>query len=85
MKMAAIFPTHGRPAGRGDARQVLTWRVGTGRPADLSGLAVACGFADQAHMSASGALTGLSPTRWMKAELRFVQDGSAGAVAPSNL
>lgn len=68
------------------ARQVLTWRVSTGRPADLSGLALACGFADQAHLSREWrALTGLSPTRWMRAELRFVQDGSAGAVAPSDL
>jgi transcriptional regulator GlxA family with amidase domain len=66
------------------ARQVLTWRIGAGRPADLSGLAVACGFADQAHLSREWrALTGLSPTRWMRAELRFVQDSSAGAVAPS--
>ena len=60
------------------ARRLLTTRVSTGRPADLAALALACGFADQAHLTREWrALSGLPPTRWLAEELGFVQDTGA--------
>ena len=65
------------------ARRAVAARVGRGAAADLAGLAASTGFADQAHLTREWrALSGLSPTRWLAAELGFVQDGTpAGAGA----
>jgi AraC-like DNA-binding protein len=61
------------------ARRLLAARVGSGRAPDLAGLAAAGGFADQAHLTREWrAFSGLSPTGWLRAELGFVQDRSAG-------
>ena len=61
------------------ARRVLAARAGSGRPLDLAGLAVAGGFADQAHLTREWrAFSGLAPTRWLRAELGFVQDSTSG-------
>jgi AraC-like DNA-binding protein len=68
------------------ARRALAARVGHGRPPDLAALAAASGFADQAHLTREWrALSGLSPTRWLAAELGFVQDSTPGErQAPSH-
>jgi AraC-like DNA-binding protein len=58
------------------ARRALAARVGRGGGPDLAGLAAVAGFADQAHLTREWrALSGLSPTRWLRAEVGFVQDG----------
>jgi AraC-like DNA-binding protein len=59
------------------ARRALAARVAGGRAADLAALAVAAGFADQAHLTREWqAMSGLSPTRWVAEEVHFVQDGT---------
>ena len=66
------------------ARRVLAARVVAGRAPDLAGLAVDAGFADQAHLTREWrALSGLSPTGWLRAELGFVQDGTVPGPAGS--
>ena len=58
------------------ARRRLAGRVGAGRPADLAGLAAACGYADQAHLTREWrALAGLPPSAWLGEQLANVQDG----------
>ena len=58
------------------ARRALAARP---RP-DLAGLAAATGYADQAHLTREWrAFTGLSPLRWLAAEIGFVQDSPASA------
>jgi AraC-like DNA-binding protein len=77
------------------ARRLLTARVARGAPLDLAGLAVACGYYDQAHLTRDWRdLSGLPPARWVDAELvflrhdgerlRFVQDRPAAPAAPSS-
>jgi AraC-like DNA-binding protein len=67
------------------ARRALAARVGAGRSPDLARLAVAAGFADQAHLTREWqAFSGLSPTRWLAAEVRFVQDGTDQLAARSS-
>lgn len=57
------------------ARFLLTGRVHRGQAPDLAGLAVAGGYSDQAHLTREWrAMTGLPPSRWLAAELGFVQD-----------
>lgn len=66
------------------ARRALAGRAATGAPLDLAGLAVATGFADQAHLSREWrAFSGLPPTRWLAAEFGFVQDTRALTAALS--
>nr|WP_221203805.1 helix-turn-helix domain-containing protein [Modestobacter versicolor] len=66
------------------ARRALAARAGAGRALDLAGLAVAAGYADQAHLTREWrALSGLPPTGWLAAELGFVQDGTAAGAAGS--
>ncbi len=58
------------------ARRALATRP---RP-DLAALAAAAGYADQAHLTRDWrAFTGLSPLRWLAAEVGFVQDDGAPA------
>jgi AraC-like DNA-binding protein len=65
-------------------RRALAARVTRGGPPDLASLAVAAGFADQAHLTREWrALSGLSPTRWLAAEFGFVQDGTRPDAAVS--
>ncbi|GAA4531170.1 helix-turn-helix domain-containing protein [Amycolatopsis samaneae] len=46
-----------------------------GGPVDLAGIAVECGFYDQAHLSNEWrALAGCSPRTWIREELPFLQD-----------
>jgi AraC-like DNA-binding protein len=60
------------------ARRLLAARAGRGLATDLAGLAASVGFADQAHLTREWrALSGLPPTRWLAAELGFVQDGTS--------
>lgn len=64
------------------ARRLLAHRVTAHERRDLAGLAVHCGYHDQAHLTREWqALSGLSPTGWVADELRFVQDMTAGARA----
>jgi AraC-like DNA-binding protein len=66
------------------ARRALAARVSRGSPTDLAGLAAAGGFADQAHLTREWrALSGLSPTGWLRAELGFVQDRTAAGAGGS--
>ncbi len=66
------------------ARRALAARVAAGRSADLAGLAAAAGFADQAHLTREWrAFSGLPPTRWLAAEVRFRQDGDGPVTARS--
>jgi AraC-like DNA-binding protein len=66
------------------ARRALAGRVAAGRPPDLASLAVASGFADQAHLTREWrAFAGLPPTRWLAAEFVFVQDTQALTTALS--
>lgn len=59
------------------ARRALAARVGRGATPDLAALAVAAGYADQAHLARDWrGFSGLSPTAWLRAELGFVQDGT---------
>jgi AraC-like DNA-binding protein len=58
------------------ARRALAVRP---RP-DLAGLAATAGYADQAHLTREWrAFTGLSPLRWLAAEVGFVQDDGVPA------
>lgn len=60
------------------ARRALAARVARGARPDLASLAVATGFADQAHMTREWrAFCGLPPTRWLAAEFGYVQDTNA--------
>ncbi|CCG05784.1 AraC family transcriptional regulator [Blastococcus saxobsidens] len=66
------------------ARRALAARVAAGRAPDLAGLAVAGGFADQAHLTREWrAFSGLPPTRWLAAEFGYVQDTRALTTALS--
>jgi AraC-like DNA-binding protein len=66
------------------ARRAVAARVGRGAAADLAGLAASTGFADQAHLTREWrALSGLSPTRWLAAEVGFVQDGTSPGAGAS--
>lgn len=57
------------------ARHLLADRVTLGRAPDLAGLAIACGYYDQAHLTREWrSLAGLPPSGWLAAELGFVQD-----------
>ena len=59
------------------ARRGLAARLAAGRRPDLAGLAAAAGYADQAHLTRDWrAFSGLSPSRWLAAEIGFVQDGA---------
>jgi AraC-like DNA-binding protein len=68
------------------ARRTVADRVRRGAAPDLAGLAASTGYADQAHLTREWrALSGLSPTAWLAAEVGFVQDGTpagAGAFPP---
>lgn len=56
------------------ARRRLAAEVGAGRGCDLAGLAAACGYYDQAHLTREfDALAGCPPRRWASEELRNVQ------------
>jgi AraC-like DNA-binding protein len=66
------------------ARRALAARVARGGPAELAALAGAGGFADQAHLTREWrAFSGLSPTRWLVAEIGFVQDRTASGAGGS--
>ncbi|WP_295658158.1 AraC family transcriptional regulator [uncultured Nocardioides sp.] len=59
------------------SRSVLVSAARTGRPS-LAGVAAACGYADQAHLTREWhALAGCTPTTWLREELPFVQDVAA--------
>jgi len=74
----------GRVARFHRARGLLLRRVGAGGSADLAALAAFCGYADQAHLSREWrALTGLPPSRYLAAEIGFVQDSRTVAAASS--
>jgi AraC-like DNA-binding protein len=65
------------------ARRALAARVADGGQPDLAVLAAGCGFADQAHLTREWrAFSGLPPTRWLAAELGFVQDGTPATGHP---
>lgn len=67
------------------ARRVLAGRAASGAPLDLAGLAGVAGFADQAHLTREWrAFSGLPPTRWLAAEIGFVQDTAALTAALSS-
>jgi AraC-like DNA-binding protein len=56
------------------ARRLLQRRIAACRPTDLAGLAVGCGYYDQAHLAREfRALAGLPPSRWVAEEFRNVQ------------
>lgn len=64
------------------ARRALAARVTAGGAPDLAALAVATGFADQAHLTREWrAFSGLPPTRWLAAEFGSVQDSPATTTA----
>jgi AraC-like DNA-binding protein len=66
------------------ARRALAARVTRGGAPDLADLAAAAGFADQAHLTREWrAFSGLPPTRWLAAEVAFVQDGTASGARGS--
>jgi AraC-like DNA-binding protein len=66
------------------ARRSLARRVSDGGPTDLAALAIASGYCDQAHLTREWrSLSGLSPSRWVAAELGFVQDAVPAAGAES--
>ena len=66
------------------ARRALADRVTAGGPPDLASLAVAAGYADQAHLTREWrAFSGLPPTRWLAAEFGYVQDTRAVSAALS--
>ena len=66
------------------ARRALARRVGAGGAPDLARLAAATGYADQSHLTRDWrAFAGLSPLRWLEAEIGFVQDGRTTAPAGS--
>ncbi|MCZ2815487.1 helix-turn-helix domain-containing protein [Modestobacter sp. VKM Ac-2984] len=65
------------------ARRALAARVAGGGPPDLAALAVATGYADQAHLTREWrAFSGLPPTRWLAAEFGIVQDGRTPVSTP---
>ncbi|RBY92707.1 helix-turn-helix domain-containing protein [Blastococcus sp. TF02A-30] len=66
------------------ARRELASRSAAGRRLDLAGLAVAAGYADQAHLTREWReFAGLPPTRWLAAEFGFAQDTEAVTTALS--
>ncbi|MGY1712328.1 helix-turn-helix domain-containing protein [Geodermatophilus sp. SYSU D00758] len=66
------------------ARRALAGRVARGGAPDLAALAAAAGYADQSHLTRDWrAFSGLSPTRWLAAELGFVQDAAPARAAGS--
>ena len=66
------------------ARRALADRAAAGGAPDLAALAVAGGFADQAHLTREWrAFSGLPPTRWLAAEFGYVQDTRAVSAALS--
>ena len=66
------------------ARRALADRAAAGGAPDLAALAVAGGFADQAHLTREWrAFSGLPPTRWLAAEFGYVQDTLAVSAALS--
>jgi transcriptional regulator GlxA family with amidase domain len=66
------------------ARRSLARRVTDGGSPDLATLALASGYYDQAHLTREWrSLSGLPPSRWIAAELGFVQDAAAAAAAES--
>jgi AraC-like DNA-binding protein len=67
------------------ARRALATRVAAGRAPGLASLAVATGFADQAHLTREWrAFAGLPPTRWLATEFGYVQDTAAVSAALSS-
>jgi AraC-like DNA-binding protein len=66
------------------ARRTLTRKVRAAGLLDLAGLAVACGYYDQAHLTREWrSFSGLPPSMWIAAEFGFVQDAAAAAGAES--
>ncbi|HEX9622952.1 MAG TPA: helix-turn-helix domain-containing protein [Streptosporangiaceae bacterium] len=62
------------------ARLALQRRAATGRRLDLAGLAVDCGYYDQAHLDLEfRALAGSAPTSWLAREYRNFQAFEGGA------
>lgn len=62
------------------ARSLLTGPA----PLPLARTAALTGYADQSHLDREWrALTGCSPTTWMREELPFVQDGNSSSAADS--
>lgn len=56
------------------ARTELARRARAGCPLDLAGLAIACGYFDQAHLDREfGQFAGCPPTTWLAEEFRNVQ------------
>jgi AraC-like DNA-binding protein len=56
------------------ARRLVERRVAAGRPMDLAGVSVGCGYFDQAHLARDfRSLAGCSPSAWVAAEIRNVQ------------
>ena len=61
-----------------EARTQLGRRAAAGCPLDLAGLAVACGYFDQAHLDREFAqLAGCSPTTWLAEEFQNIQPTAA--------
>lgn len=66
------------------AKLALMRRVAAGRPLDLAGLAVGCGYYDQAHLDLEfRALAGSAPTTWLEREFGNFQ--SLAGVAAEGL
>ena len=58
------------------ARRMLQGRAAAGGHLDLAGLAVSCGYYDQAHLDAEfRAMAGSPPTIWLAREFRNLQAG----------
>jgi AraC-like DNA-binding protein len=60
------------------ARTELARRAAAGCPLDLAGLAVACGYFDQAHLDREfGQFAGCSPTTWLAEEFQTIHATAA--------
>ena len=60
------------------ARTELGRRAAAGRPLDLAGLAIGCGYFDQAHLDRDfGQFAGCTPTTWLAEEFRNIQATAA--------